>query len=266
MLAVIIGTFILLSVFIGVTWCTKRYHQKRLMMSKQKTRRLAPDVDNALGVYLHEQIQAEDKGSFNDIGGCKVSNTEQIELDLAKNSEGFTLNTEVSSIIANNDKAKVEQSVRVIKRVEQTKSKDWDIVLTLTILPEKSVPFRGEDVKAALNLADLELGKMHLYHRHLAGNPLQPMFSVTNILSPGTLKPNELAVMEVKGLNIFMCLPNPTSGLLAFDAMLDAADKIAKQLQGGLCDEKRQTLTQATLESMRSQILNFNLMKEGDNH
>ena len=69
-----------------------------------------------------------------------------------------------------------------------------------------------------------------------------------------------------KGLYIFMRLPNPTTGLLAFDAMLDAADKITKQLQGRLCDEKHQTLTQSTLESMRSQILNFNLMKEGDNH
>ena len=112
MLAVIIGTFILLSVFIGVTWCSKRYHQKRLMMSKQTTRQLTPD----------------------------------------------------------------------------------------------------------------------------------------------------------KNLNIFMRVPNPITGLLAFDAMLDAADKITKQLQGRLCDEKRQTLTQSTLESMRSQILNFNLMKEGDNH
>ena len=48
--------------------------------------------------------------------------------------------------------------------------------------------------------------------------------------------------------------------------MLDTADKITKQMQGRLCDEKPQTLTQTTLESMRSQILNFNLMKEGDNH
>jgi FtsZ-interacting cell division protein ZipA len=48
--------------------------------------------------------------------------------------------------------------------------------------------------------------------------------------------------------------------------MLYAADKITKQLQGRLCDDKRHTLTQEKLESMRSQILNFNLMKEGDNH
>jgi len=48
--------------------------------------------------------------------------------------------------------------------------------------------------------------------------------------------------------------------------MLDTADKITKQMQGRLCNEKPQTLTQTTLESMRSQILNFNLMKEGDNH
>ena len=39
-----------------------------------------------------------------------------------------------------------------------------------------------------------------------------------------------------------------------------------KQLQSRLYDEKRQLLSQPTLQSMRTQILNFNLMKEGDNH
>lgn len=260
MLEVIIGTFILLFVFVSVTWCIKRHNQKRLMMSKQKRRQSNPDVDNELDVYLDEQVQEPEKYSFKDISGFEIGNTEQIELELAENAENFTLAAKVISISLINDKVEVEQSTK------QAKIKGWDIVLTLTILSERSVPFRGEDVKAALNFADLEPGNMDIYHRHLAGNALKPMFSVTNMLFPGTLKPIELEIMEVKGLNIFMCLPNPTSGLLAFDAMLDAADQITKQLQGRLCDEKRQTLTQATLESMRSQILNFNLMKEGDNH
>ena len=63
-----------------------------------------------------------------------------------------------------------------------------------------------------------------------------------------------------------MRLPSTTNGLLAFDAMLDAADKIAKRLNGQLKDEHRQTLTEATLEKMRSRILNFNLTQQLDNH
>ena len=39
-----------------------------------------------------------------------------------------------------------------------------------------------------------------------------------------------------------------------------------KQLQSRLYDKKSQLLFQSILQSMRSQILNFNLMKEGDNH
>ena len=52
----------------------------------------------------------------------------------------------------------------------------------------------------------------------------------------------------------------------AFDAMLDWTDQTMKQLQSRLYDKKSQLLFQSILQSMRSQILNFNLMKEGDNH
>jgi cell division protein ZipA len=107
---------------------------------------------------------------------------------------------------------------------------------------------------------------MQIYHRHIAGQQGQILFSVANLLSPGTLKPAELTTLETKGLVIFMRLPSPANGLLSFDAMLDAADKIAKRLNGRLCDEHRQTLTEATLEAMRSRILNFNLTQQDDNN
>jgi hypothetical protein len=163
-LEVIIGTFILLFVLVSVTWCTKRHNQKRLMMSKQKRRQSNPDADNALDVYLDEQVQEPEKQSFRDISGFEIENTEQIELELAENAENFTLAAKVISISASNDKVEVEQSVK------QAKIKGWDIVLTLTILSQRSVPFRGEDVKAALNFADLEPGNLV----HKIGDILKP--------------------------------------------------------------------------------------------
>ena len=89
---------------------------------------------------------------------------------------------------------------------------------------------------------------------------------MANLLAPGTLKLEELPSLQTQGLAIFMRLPSPANGLLAFDAMLDAADKIARCLNGQVMDERRQTLTEATLEKMRSRILNFNLMQQLDNH
>ena len=89
---------------------------------------------------------------------------------------------------------------------------------------------------------------------------------MANLLAPGTLKYEELSSLQTQGLTIFMRLPSPVNGLLAFDAMLDVVNKMAKRSNCQVMDKRRQTLTETTLEKMRSRILNFNLMQQLDNH
>ena len=217
-----------------------------------------------------------------DIGTARLHEAEQDtldliqkpELDLAPSSEPFispavapTLEDETHTVATKAGPSQTKAlNAQQADPATQAKDKEWDIVLALTILSGENSPFIGANIRAALDFADLEPGEMQIYHRHIAEQQAQALFSVANLLSPGTLKPKELATLETKGLVIFMRLPSPANGLLAFDAMLDAADKMAKHLNGRLCDEKRQTLTEATLENMRSRILNFNLMQQGDNN
>jgi cell division protein ZipA len=205
---------------------------------------------------------------------------QQPELDLAPSSESFispavavaptptpTPKDEIDTVAVNAVPSQTKPlNTQPAEPATRAKDKEWDIVLALTILSGENSPFIGENIRAALDFADLEPGEMQIYHRHIAEQQAQTLFSVANLLSPGTLKPEELATLKTQGLVIFMRLPSQANGLLAFDAMLDAADKMAKHLNGRLCDEKRQTLTEATLENMRSRILNFNLMQQGDDN
>ena len=62
--------------------------------------------------------------------------------------------------------------------------------------------------------------------------------------------------MKTPGLLIFARLPGPVNGLALFDDLLDAAQKMTDKLDGTLCDESRQALSQSSIESMRSRILN----------
>ena len=305
MLEVIIGTIILLLGFIGVAWYARYRSLQRSKSFEVKTPRdTEPNIDNTFGQYLDEQLEQQEKHVMGDletdenafeneptislssaaISEAEKNDTEtaqlietkqdepeviqQPELDLTLSSEPF-ISRAVTAPLADKahhvDKSAVNAEPSDTKQANQAKDKEWDIVLALTILSGENNPFIGTDIRAALDFADLESGEMQIYHRHIAGQG-QTLFSVANLLSPGTLKPEELASLKTKGLVIFMRLPSPTNGLLAFDAMLDAADKMAKHLNGRLCDEKRQTLTEATLENMRSRILNFNLMQQGDNN
>ena len=54
---------------------------------------------------------------------------------------------------------------------------------------------------------------------------------MANLLAPGTLKYEELSSLQTQGLTIFMRLPSPVNGLLAFDAMLDVVNKNGKTFE-----------------------------------
>ena len=105
---------------------------------------------------------------------------------------------------------------------------------------------------------------MQIYHRFTLGSRKQSLFSVANIVDPGTFLPAELISMKTPGVLLFARLPGPVNGLAVLDAMLDCARQMAEQLDGVVCDEQRQPLTEQTLEALRSRIFELNLNLQND--
>lgn len=141
---------------------------------------------------------------------------------------------------------------------------DWDLVIALTVMAPQDRLFTGRAVKNALDNQDLHFGEMQIYHRFTLGSRKQSLFSVANIVDPGTFLPAELISMKTPGILLFARLPGPVNGLAVLDAMLDCATQMAEHLDGVVCDEQRQPLTDQTLESIRARIfeLNLNLQKD----
>ncbi len=141
---------------------------------------------------------------------------------------------------------------------------EWDLVIALTVMAPKDRLFTGRAVKNALDNQDLHFGEMQIYHRFTLGSRKHSLFSAANIVDPGTFLPAELISMKTPGILLFARLPGPVNGLAVLDAMLDCATQMAEQLDGVVCDEQRQPLTDQTLESVRARIfeLNLNLQKD----
>jgi cell division protein ZipA len=291
---IIISVFLVFG-FLGVAWYARLRSQQRSKAFEQKGRLAEPPLDNVFGQYLDEQLAMQQQHIMGDVDQRLVAEGGDEELGMTLSSEAVQaaeshlasaprLNPEVEissqeellltephePFIAmrgdalSSAKGTVNEENPPVKPA--AKNKEWDIVLALTIVASDGQDFSGNDIAAALSFVDMEPGEMSIFHRHLAGQQTQTLFSVANLLAPGSLKRAELPTLKTQGLVVFMRLPSTTNGLLAFDAMLDAADKIAKRLNGQLKDEHRQTLTEATLEKMRSRILNFNLTQQLDNH
>jgi len=152
----------------------------------------------------------------------------------------------------------------------QTKSpsKDGDdMVIALTIMAGDTTRFSGKAVKAGLDSSNLQFGDLQVYHRFTTGlRNRQSIFSVANILDPGTLLPDELISLTTPGLLIFARLPGPVNGLIVFDDLLETAQSLTEKLGGTLCDDARQPISDSRLESMRSRIFNLNFALHNENN
>ena len=133
-----------------------------------------------------------------------------------------------------------------------------DQVISLFVLAPGGVPFRGTFLIEALEKAGLEYGDMQIFHRRERHNGSDAvLFSVANVVEPGTF---DLAAMEhftTRGLVLFLQLPGPFDAIRAFDAMVEAARSLADSLEGNVCDATRSVLTNQTIAHMRESVVDY---------
>mgnify|MGYP003385377573 CR=1 FL=1 len=141
-----------------------------------------------------------------------------------------------------------------------------DLVIALTIMAPDNERFAGRAVKAALESSNLHFGDLQIYHRFTAGARRQSIFSVANILDPGTLLPDKFISLTTPGLLIFARLPGPVNGLAMFDDLLETAQSLTEKLGGTLSDDAREPISESRLEAMRSRIFHLNFAIHNENH
>ncbi len=124
-------------------------------------------------------------------------------------------------------------------------------VIVMYIVAAEDKPFRGQAVLKSFHAHKLRFGELDVFHRiQGVGDDARTIFSVSNMLNPGTLIPEDLVHAQVKGLSLFMKLPGPLDVTGAYDEMLHCAKHIAATLDGTLKDE---TLTEMTQDKITEQ-------------
>jgi len=125
-------------------------------------------------------------------------------------------------------------------------------------LPET---FAGSDVLRALRDSGLEYGEMNIFHRlREIGGKKRSLYSVANMVKPGTLVPDELTDdVRLPGLSLFMRLPSAIPGDECYNDMLHCTHRLAELLNGKILDETRSVLTQQAMEKILEDIRLFEL-------
>ncbi|MDH3527182.1 MAG: cell division protein ZipA [Gammaproteobacteria bacterium] len=133
-----------------------------------------------------------------------------------------------------------------------------DKVVTLFVMAPPGVPFRGSFLMEAMAKAGLEFGDMQIFHyleRHNGRDRV--LFSVANLVEPGSFDPHAMDDFSTRGLVLFLQLPAAFDALKAFDAMVAAARSLATSLEGNVCDSTHSVLTNQTIGHMREDVIDY---------
>jgi cell division protein ZipA len=134
-------------------------------------------------------------------------------------------------------------------------------VIILNVMARPGDFFEGNELLPVLQEQGLRLGEMSIFHLHGAENGKQVLFSMANMVKPGTF---DLAAMDdftTPGVSFFLQLPNRNGNMASFDRMLRAATALKQALDGELKDEHRSVCTQQTIEHCRQRIRDFELAR-----
>lgn len=130
------------------------------------------------------------------------------------------------------------------------------IVMTL-IAPAGEVVYGNELMPVLMDL-QLRFGDMDIFHRHAQANGTGDiLFSLANLVKPGTFCLADMPHFETPGFTLFLTLPAGEDSMEAFALMAQAAKRLAKEFNLDLKDDTRSAMTAQTFEHYKERVAEF---------
>jgi cell division protein ZipA len=131
------------------------------------------------------------------------------------------------------------------------------------LVAKENEPFNASQIVAALRAEGLRFAHFDLFHRFTdKGNPSpgsKPLFSVSDMLKPGTFDLETQSDKPMRGISLFLALPNPGDAVAVFADMLATGRRLAATLGGQLVDNQGCTISRQSASHMREDIINYQL-------
>ncbi|AUI85605.1 cell division protein ZipA [Vibrio azureus] len=222
-------------------------------------------MDPLIDDVLDTKPQALDKVEEQEIPAFVATATTRAEKEtpepISVTSMEHVESEPVTEMLAENTVAHEEEvaSSPQVEQPEEPKAEPEMQVIVLNVHCAGEEPFVGTTLFDSMQQNGLIYGEMNIFHRHidLSGNG-KVLFSVANMMQPGTLEHDDPADFTTKGISFFMTLPCYGEADQNFNLMLRIAQQIADDMGGNVLDDQRNLMTPDRLASYRRQIADFN--------
>ncbi|MEG0008223.1 MAG: cell division protein ZipA [Aeromonas sp.] len=157
---------------------------------------------------------------------------------------------------AYDDEPAYEAPVVAEPRFEQPPvEKIWQDVYVINLMARPGHDLQGATLLSSLLALGFKFGEMDIFHRHEdLGGKGEVLFSMINMVKPGTFNPYRMEQFSTPGVSLFMQLPLRSNAAFAFEHMLQAADQLASDLDAMLTDASRSPLSDDDIARYRHEL------------
>jgi cell division protein ZipA len=128
-------------------------------------------------------------------------------------------------------------------------------IVTLFVSARPGEMIAGSDVVVAAEKAGMQFGDMGIFHRLVSGKAAEgPVFSMANMVKPGSFDMSKLETLQTPGVTLFMTLPGPLPALDAWEMLLPTAQRLAELLDATVLDEERNALGRQRIAHLRDEL------------
>ncbi len=142
-------------------------------------------------------------------------------------------------------------------------SQDFDKIVSLYVAARAGQVLRGEDIVVAAEKTGLTFGHMNVFHRLVENHPERgPIFSMANILQPGSFDMANIRELETPAIAFFLTLPAPLTALDAWEKLLPNVQRMAELLDGVVLDDSRNALGRQRIMHIREELRGYDRQHE----